>query len=283
LSESTGKEGTGLISVAEEPIVSGSAYARDRFFVYLRLAGDRIRQLDQQVASLAGQGQPVLTLDLRDLYDLGSEFFRWEFATAIAGHLLGIQPFDQPNVQESEDNTNRVLDRLQTTGRLPKQSMATFKQVTEKLKRRCRPGTYVAILAYATPSAKIERAIRSLRKTLVTHYRVSTTAGYGPRYLHSTVQLHKGGPNSGCFLQLVEPLHPDLEIPGRSFTFGTLAQAQAIGDVEALHAHQREVITVSLGNNPATTLTTLTKSLAPARPIDHSTSLRRTRTHSRKK
>jgi glucose-6-phosphate isomerase len=283
LAESTGKEGTGLIPVAEEPIMPWSAYGQDRFFVYLRLAGDRNRQLDQRVASLAGHGQPVLTLHLRDRYDLGSEFFRWEFATAIAGHLLGIQPFDQPNVQESKDNTNRVLGTLQTTGRLPKQGMATLKQVAEKLKRQCRPGTYVAILAYATPSAKIERAIRLLRRTLASHFRVSTTAGYGPRYLHSTGQLHKGGPNSGCFLQLIEPMHPDLEIPGKSFTFGTLAQAQAIGDVEALHGHQREVMTVSLGNNPSATLATLTKFLAPARAIRRSASQRGTRTHSRKK
>lgn len=283
LAESTGKEGTGLIPVAEEPIVPGSEYGQDRFFVYLRLAGDRNRQLDQRVASLASHGQPVLRLDLRDRYDLGAEFFRWEFATAIAGHLLGIQPFDQPNVQESKDNTNRVLGKLQTTGRLPKQNKATLKQVTENLKRRGRPGTYVAILAYATPSAKIERAIRSLRKTLVSHYRVSTTAGYGPRYLHSTGQLHKGGPNSGCFLQLVEPMHPDLEIPGKSITFGTLAQAQAIGDVEALHAHQREVMTVLLGNNPAATLAALTKSLVPAKRIGRSTLKRMPRGRVRKK
>ena len=282
LAESTGKEGTGLIPVAEEPIAPQSAYGQDRFFVYLRLASDRNRRLDHLVASLARRGQPVLTLDLRDRYDLGSEFFRWEFATAVAGHLLGIQPFDQPNVQESKDNTNRVLGALQATGRLPKQTMATLKQVAEKLRRRCRPGTYVAILAYATPSNEIERAIRSVRKALVSHYRVSTTAGYGPRYLHSTGQLHKGGPNSGCFLQLIEPMHPDVEIPGKSFTFGTLAQAQAAGDVEALHTHQREVMTVSLGHNPAATLAALTKSLVPARRIDRSTPKRRPRSRVRK-
>lgn len=265
LAESTGKEGTGLVPVAEEPVVAASAYGQDRLFVYLRLAGDQNRKLDQQVASLARQGHPVVTLKLRDRYDLGGEFFRWEYATAIAGHLLGIHPFDQPNVQESKDNTSRVLGRLQTTGGLPKPTLATAAQAATQLKRLCRSGTYVAILAYATPSDKLERALRSLRRALISHYHVTTTAGYGPRYLHSTGQLHKGGPGSGVFLQLVEQMQPDLAIPGKPFTFGTLAHAQAAGDIEALRSHHREAIAVSLGKNPIATLNGLTKSLLPPR------------------
>lgn len=265
LAESTGKEGTGLVPVAEEPVVAASAYGQDRLFVYLRLAGDQNRKLDQQVASLARQGHPVVTLKLHDRYDLGGEFFRWEYATAIAGHLLGIHPFDQPNVQESKDNTSRVLGRLQTTGGLPKPTLATAAQAATQLKRLCRSGTYVAILAYATPSDKLERALRSLRRALISHYHVTTTAGYGPRYLHSTGQLHKGGPGSGVFLQLVEQMQPDLAIPGKPFTFGTLAHAQAAGDIEALRSHHREAIAVSLGKNPIATLNGLTKSLLPPR------------------
>jgi glucose-6-phosphate isomerase/transaldolase/glucose-6-phosphate isomerase len=206
-----------------------------------------------------------VTLKLRDRYDLGGEFFRWEYATAIAGHLLGIHPFDQPNVQESKDNTSRVLGRLQTTGGLPKPTLATAAQAATQLKRLCRSGTYVAILAYATPSDKLERALRSLRRALISHYHVTTTAGYGPRYLHSTGQLHKGGPGSGVFLQLVEQMQPDLAIPGKPFTFGTLAHAQAAGDIEALRSHHREAIAVSLGKNPIATLNGLTKSLLPPR------------------
>ena len=265
LAESTGKEGTGLVPVAEEPVVAASAYGQDRLFVYLRLAGDQNRKLDQQVASLSRQGHPVVTLNLHDRYDLGGEFFRWEYATAIAGHLLGIHPFDQPNVQESKDNTSRVLGRLQTTGGLPKPTLATAAQAATQLKRLCRSGTYVAILAYATPSDKLERALRSLRRALISHYHVTTTAGYGPRYLHSTGQLHKGGPGSGVFLQLVEQMQPDLAIPEKPFTFGTLAQAQAAGDIEALRSHHREAIAVSLGKNPIATLNSLTKSLLPPR------------------
>src|SRR5512146_514330 len=283
LAESTGKEGTGLVPVAEEPSVSASAYGQDRIFVCLRLAGDSNRKLDQEAASLRGQGHPVVTLDLRDRYDLGGEFFRWEFATAIAGHLLGIHPFDQPNVQESKDNTNRVLGLLQTTGSLPKQTMATAAQAAAGLKRLCRSGTYVAILAYATPSDKLERALRALRKALISRYHVTTTAGYGPRYLHSTGQLHKGGPGSGIFLQFVESMIPDVDIPEKPFTFGALARAQAAGDIEALRSHHREVIALTLGKNPIATVNGLTKALSPSRGVSGSKHRRKTGRSSRKK
>jgi glucose-6-phosphate isomerase/transaldolase/glucose-6-phosphate isomerase len=263
LAESTGKEGTGLIPVANEPIVSPTAYGTDRLFVYLRLKGDQNRQLDRQIAGLARHGHPVLTLTLQDRYDLAGEFFRWEIATAVAGHLLGIHPFDQPNVQESKDNTARVLDTIQATGRLPKQTTATAAQAAAQLKRQCRPGAYVALLAYTTPSFRMEQAIRSLRRALVSHHHVTTTAGYGPRYLHSTGQLHKGGPKSGVFLQLVDRMIPDLGIPGKPFSFRTLAQAQAAGDIQALKAHDQQGIVLPLGKNPIATIQTLTKFLAP--------------------
>ena len=263
LAESTGKEGTGLIPVANEPIVSPAAYGTDRLFVYLRLKGDQNRQLDRQIAGLARHGHPVLTLALQDRYDLAGEFFRWEIATAVAGHLLGIHPFDQPNVQESKDNTARVLDTIHATGRLPKQTTATAAQAAAQLKRQCRPGAYVAILAYTTPSFRMEQAIRSLRRALVSHHHVTTTAGYGPRYLHSTGQLHKGGPKSGVFLQLVDRMIPDLGIPGKPFSFRTLAQAQAAGDIQALKAHDQQGIVLPLGKNPIATIQTLTKFLAP--------------------
>jgi glucose-6-phosphate isomerase/transaldolase/glucose-6-phosphate isomerase len=280
LAESTGKEGTGLIPVASEPLVSPTAYGADRLFVYLRLKGDENRQLDRQVAGLARQGHPVLTLALQDRYDLAAEFFRWEVATALAGHLLGIHPFDQPNVQESKDNTARVLEAIQSTGKLPKQTTATATQAAAQLKRQCRPGSYVAILAYTTPSSKMEQAISSLRKGLVSHHHVTTTAGYGPRYLHSTGQLHKGGPSIGIFLQLVDPMSPDLSIPGKPFTFRTLAQAQAAGDIQALKSHRQQAILLPLGKNPVATIQALTKSLAPRsavrRPRKQPTKGRRT-------
>jgi glucose-6-phosphate isomerase/transaldolase/glucose-6-phosphate isomerase len=283
LAESTGKEGTGLIPVANEPIVSPTSYGTDRLFVYLRLKGDQNRQLDRQIAGLARQGHPILTLTLQDRYDLAAEFFRWEVATALAGHLLEIHPFDQPNVQESKDNTARVLETIQSTGRLPIQTTATVAQASAQLKRQCRPGAYVAILAYTTPSSKMEQAIRSLRRALVSHHRVTTTAGYGPRYLHSTGQLHKGGPKSGLFLQLVDPMIPDLRIPGKPFTFRTLAQAQAAGDIQALEAHEQQAIVLPLGKNPIATIQALTKSLAPRTPARRPTKRRNRNGRARKK
>ncbi len=275
LAESTGKEGTGLIPVANEPGVSSKAYGQDRLFVYLRLKNDQNRSLDQQVATLARQGHPVLTLTLQDRYDLGGEFFRWEVATAVAGHLLGIQPFDQPNVQESKANTTRVLKTVRSTGKLPKQTIVTPAQAAVQLKRHCRPGRYVAILAYTPPSPKMEQALRALRCTLVAHHHVTTTAGYGPRYLHSTGQLHKGGPKGGVFLQLIDQMSPDLTIPGAAYTFAMLARAQAAGDIQALHAHGRETIVMPLGKNPVTAIQALTKSLAPRTKVRPSTSTRR--------
>jgi len=283
LAESTGKEGTGLIPVANEPIVSPTSYGTDRLFVYLRLKGDQNRQLDGQIAGLARQGHPILTLTLQDRYDLAAEFFRWEVATALAGHLLEIHPFDQPNVQESKNNTAHVLETIQSTGRLPIQTTATVAQASTQLKRQCRPGTYVAILAYTTPSSKMEQAIRSLRRALVSHHHVTTTAGYGPRYLHSTGQLHKGGPKSGLFLQLVDPMIPDLRIPGKPFTFRTLAQAQAAGDIQALQAHGQQAIVLPLGKNPIATIQALTKSLAPRTPARRPTKRRTRNGRARKK
>lgn len=283
LAESTGKEGTGLIPVAQEPVLAPGSYGADRFFVYLRLKGDKNGELDRQLQALAKAGQPVLQLDLGDRYDLGAEFFRWEFATAVAGHLLGIHPFDQPNVQESKDNTHRVLGLFQSTGRLPEQSSSPPKQAAQDLAGHLRAGTYVAILAYTTPSRRFEAAIRRLRQTLVTRHHVTTTFGYGPRYLHSTGQLHKGGPDTGIFLELVDRMTPDVAIPDKPYSFGTLARAQAAGDLESLRAHHRHAVLVQLGQDPSATVHALATALAPARSRRRSvrTNKRRRRTSRR--
>lgn len=263
LAESTGKAGTGLVPVADEPIAKPTAYGQDRLFVYLRLKGDRNGTLDRQVAALARNGHPVVTLQLKDRYDLGAEFFRWEFATAVAGHVLGIHPFDQPNVQESKDNTTRVLGDVQTTGHLPNLVGLSPSQAAKQLISYLSPRAYVGILAYTTPSPKMESAIRVVRKALVARG-VTTTSGYGPRYLHSTGQLHKGGPKTGLFLELVDGMTPDLSIPGKPFTFGTLAQAQAAGDLQSLQAHDRQAVMVRLGKNQSATVHAIAMSLAPA-------------------
>ncbi len=261
LAESTGKEGTGLIPVAQEPVLRPQAYGTDRFFVYLKLKGDKTHTLDQAVQALVKAEQPVVQFNLRDRYDVGAEFFRWEFATAIAGHLLGIHPFDQPNVQESKDNTNRVLETFQSTEQLPEQANSHPKNVAQDLSSRIQPSTYVSVLAYTTPSRSFETAVHRLRKALMARHRVVTTFGYGPRYLHSTGQLHKGGPNTGVFLKLVDRMTPDVPIPGKPFSFGTLAKAQATGDIQSLSAHDRHAVRIQLGRDQAATVNTITAAL----------------------
>ncbi|MFM8552856.1 MAG: glucose-6-phosphate isomerase, partial [Nitrospiraceae bacterium] len=244
LAESTGKEGKGLVPIAEEPLASPAAYGRDRLFVYLRLNGDANTVTDRHVKALERAGQPVVRLTLRDRYDLAAEFFRWEFATAVAGRILGIHPFDQPNVQESTENTSLILDEVKARGSLP--TVPTGGTLADLLAKAA-PGKSLAILAYLRYSSKADQAIKSLRKTLLVRHHLATTAGYGPRYLHSTGQLHKGGPNSGLFLQLVETMTPDVLVPEKPYTFGTLAQAQAIGDFQSLQAHHRPVVQIALG------------------------------------
>ena len=254
LAESTGKEGKGLIPVAQEPMVPPSAYGQDRLFVALRLDGDANEKVDRHVAALKRAGHPVVQLRLQDRFDLGAEFFRWELATAIAGHYLGIHPFDQPNVQESKDNTKRILEQVQREGHLP---AIEHNRTLEELCAQIEPADYVAVLSYLRPSAKVDTALKAFRRRIVTRYHVATTAGYGPRYLHSTGQLHKGGPNRGVFLELMESPSRDLKIPGASYTFGTLAQAQAVGDVQSLQAHECRVAQISLGRQPAVQITKL--------------------------
>ena len=266
LAESTGKEGTGLIPIAQEPVLRPRAYGIDRFFVYLKLKGDKNHRLDQAVQALVKAKQPIIQFNLRDRYDVGAEFFRWEFATAIAGHLLGIHPFDQPNVQESKDNTNRVLETFQSTGQLPEQANSHPKIAAQDLSSHLQPGAYVSVLAYTTPSRSFETAVNRFRKVLMTQHRVATTFGYGPRYLHSTGQLHKGGPNTGVFLELVDQMAPDTAIPGKPFSFGTLAKAQATGDMESLSAHHRHAVRVQLGRDQAATVNAITAALTATSP-----------------
>lgn len=257
LAESTGKDGIGLVPVADEPAIAPSEYGTDRVFVFLRVKGDTNAALDRRIAALRKAGQPVVELALRDRYDLGAEFFRWEFATAVAGYVLGIHPFDQPNVQESKDNTGRLLKELQATGRLPAIEAVPPRQALRRLLAQATPGAYVGILAYMQPSRQRDAAIRTLRRAILSQARLATTAGYGPRYLHSTGQVHKGGPPTGLFLHLLEPARPTVPVPGQDYTFGTLAHAQAIGDLQSLQAHGRPVVHVRLGADPLATLAAL--------------------------
>ncbi|MBI4201885.1 MAG: glucose-6-phosphate isomerase [Chloroflexi bacterium] len=243
IAESTGKEGKGIVPIAGEPLAEPGAYGNDRFFVYVRLEGDGNAPLDEATGAFQRAGHPVVTIHLRDRYDLGAEFYRWEFATAIAGHLLGIHPFDQPDVQGAKDATNRLLERYRRIGHLPE---VKTPGKLHFLLEQARPGDYLAVLAYLPQSPDLERAVREVRLRVMRRHRIATTFGYGPRFLHSTGQLHKGGPNTGLFLQLTQAHTMDIPIPGEDYTFGVLADAQALGDLHSLEAAGRRLARVKL-------------------------------------
>jgi transaldolase / glucose-6-phosphate isomerase len=262
IAESTGKEGKGILPVADEPLASPEVYGGDRFFVHIRLKGVQDAGLDAAVASLKGASQPVLYVDMEDPFDLAGQFFLWEIATATAGSLLGINPFDQPNVQESKDITNQFLASVRQTGRLPEQKPALFEdglefytegkgmRANDLLKvffSESQQGNYLAIQAYLTETPETVARLQRLRVLVRDRLHLATTVGFGPRFLHSTGQLHKGGPNTGLFLQLTADDMVDAPIPGQPYTFGTFKRAQALGDLEALKKHGRRVLRVNLG------------------------------------
>lgn len=265
IAESTGKEGRGILPVASEPLGTPAHYGADRVFVQIRLDADSNGAEDALVGALASEGHPVVTIDLDDAYDLGREFFRWEFAVAIAGQVLGINPFDEPNVQESKDNTNRVLKGFEASGKLDapfvvdsgvtaiiggnETEQASLTDAIGVLFSAISIGDYVAVTAYVQPTVRAQQAFDDIRKAVRDSRGVATTLGYGPRFLHSTGQLHKGGPPVGIFLQVTTSSSPDVAIPGKPFTFGQFKRAQGIGDFQALASHGRPVVRVHLGTD----------------------------------
>lgn len=244
IAESTGKEGKGIIPVVGEPLVEPGRYSDDRLFICLRLDGDDNSAIDMAIERIRSSAQPVLVLEMRDEYELGAEFYRWEFATAIAGAILGIHPFDQPNVQQAKDATERVLQEYTASGHLPR--VKTAGSLADLLNEAAK-GKYLAIMAYVRQAAGVEKALLELRRKVVERYGIATTLGYGPRFLHSTGQLHKGGPATGLFLQITADHEQDLPIPGKPYTFGVVADAQALGDLRTLQSLGRNVIRVHLG------------------------------------
>ena len=251
IAESTGKEGKGILPVAGEPLGNPDVYGDDRIFVYIGRPGPGGSEVEDRLRDLAGAGHPVIVRRLDDPRDLGSEFFIWEFATAVAGALIGLDPFDQPNVQESKDNTNRLLNAYVAEGTLHVSHLApevTWERDDETNSRRgaaiqaafneflnvVEPGHYVAIGAYIDETDEHDALLEELRLAIRDRFRVATTVGYGPRYLHSTGQFHKGGPGIGVFVQIAFTDRDELAIPGRPYTFEILKEAQRLGDFEAL-------------------------------------------------
>lgn len=267
VAESTGKEDKGIVPVAGETLGAPAVYADDRLFVHISV--EKIdSETETKLKALEAAGHPVVYRTLTDLYDLGEEFFLWEIATAFAGWRLGINPFDQPNVQESKDATKELLEAFTRDGKLPEQDvLATDGVLTiyadeqtraalpntsvgEALKAhlaRAGAGDYIAMLNYFEETPAHESVVQAIRTHLRDTTRCATTIGYGPRFLHSTGQLHKGGSAAGVFLQLTAPDIKDLPIPGQPYTFSILKQAQALGDFRSLSTRGRRAIRVDLG------------------------------------
>ena len=294
VAESTGKLGTGIVPIDREPLGIPASYGPDRVFARIALDGSAPpapapdgTPADALLDALAAAGHPILRFTLADPIDLAGEFLRWEVATAIAGIVLGINPFDEPNVTESKENTKRVLEELERRGSLPAEApLATGNglalhgdtplrltagdgTVVGELRRhleRARRGGFLAVTAFVAPTADRAAAIDRIRARLHDGTGLATTGGFGPRYLHSTGQLHKGGPAIGWFLQLTADHPADVPVPGRHYTFAQLIDAQARGDFEALEAHELPVLRVHLGADVDAGLAALEAAVAAALP-----------------
>jgi transaldolase/glucose-6-phosphate isomerase len=266
IAESTGKEGVGILPVVGEPLAAPDVYGADRLFVHLRMEGDSAN--DAAIQKLIAAGHPVIILRLQSRYDLGQQFFLWEMATAIAGYFLGINPFDQPNVEAAKIQARKMIAQYIQQGALPETPPARLSPETlNSFLARAEPGAYITIQAYIQPTPVMDQALRHLRLKLRQHTRLATTLGYGPRFLHSTGQLHKGDEGKGLFIQFTADMANDVVIPdeagkpGWTLTFGALKTAQALGDQQALLAVGRQVIRFHLGADAALSLEKLAQEL----------------------
>jgi glucose-6-phosphate isomerase len=286
IAESTGKGGVGIVPVDGEPTGDVGAYGADRAFVRLSLTGADDGGQDALADALEAAGHPVIRIELADPIDLGAEFIRWEVATAIAGAVLGIDPFDQPNVEEAKQRTRALLERAEhgdadPTPQAPLASgdgLALYGDaalrlttpdggVTGELARhlaRRRPTAYLALQAFIPPTRGSDEGLERIRRSLRDRTGRATTAGYGPRFLHSTGQLHKGGPPTGVFLQLTSDHPADREIPGWPYSFGQLIDAQAAGDFAAIEARDLPILRIHLGSDVDAGLGALERALAAA-------------------
>jgi transaldolase / glucose-6-phosphate isomerase len=254
IAESTGKQGKGVLPVADEPLGGPGSYGDDRVFIHLRNGDEPDEALDARVAELGHAGHPTITLTAKSASDLGRVFFFAEFATAVAGWALGINPFDQPNVQEAKDNTAKVLEMSE-----PPDIADAGDDELRALLASAAPPHYVAIMGYLEPSEAVDAEVSDLRAAIRDATKATTTFGYGPRFLHSTGQLHKGGPPTGLFLQLVHDGEQDAEIPEAGYTFRRLKSAQADGDLLTLRDHGLPAERVRLVGDPAEALRGLTE------------------------
>ncbi len=251
LAESTGKLGKGILPIEGESAQAMLEESEHRMYAHLTVG--------QELLSEQERSQPNrIELHLLNRSGLGAQFFRWEFATAVAGRMLGIDPFDEPNVAESKAKTNEVLAGYNATHALVSDpgfgTSPSAKALDEFLSANVKPDGYIAIMAYLDRNEESKNALTDLREKVSLKYHVPVTVGFGPRFLHSTGQFHKGGPATGTFIQFVDTPREDIPIPGKPYTFGTLIRAQAIGDLETLKKHERPVVSFDLGNDPMSAL-----------------------------
>lgn len=266
VAESTGKEGVGILPVTDELPSSFEHYSNDRVFVFINL--DEAEQPDFEKA-LIEAGKPVISITVNNHYALAQEFFRWEFATAAAGIVLGINPFDQPDVQLAKTLANKALAAYKTNGALPRETPDTSfdgmdffgtiagrtpAEILDGFLKEHSDGDYIGILAFVPYGNETEAALSALREHLLSTYRLPVTSGYGPRFLHSTGQLHKGGKNNGLFVQFLSTIETDVDVPGLGYSFSTLITAQAQGDANALRDKGRRLLQIRFSGAAAGTL-----------------------------
>jgi transaldolase/glucose-6-phosphate isomerase len=287
IAESTGKIGKGIIPVDREKPAKPETYGSDRVFAYLQLANKTNKAQDAAVAALEKAGHPVIRITLSNVYALGQEFFRWEIATAVAGSIIGINAFNQPDVEASKIETKKLTSQYESTGSLPAESPFftskdarlfadaknaaalsggnTLGDVLKSHLSRIGVGDYFAVLGYIPMNAENEKALQAIRHSVRDLKRVATCLGFGPRFLHSTGQAYKGGPNSGVFLQITCDDASDLAVPGQKYTFGVVKAAQARGDFAVLAERGRRALRVHLGKNLKSGLKSLAKAVTQAR------------------
>jgi len=286
LAESTGKSGKGIIPVDRELLGKPEVYGDDRVFAYLRLESDPDKEQSAEVDALAKAGNPVVRMVLPDVYNLGQEFFRWEIATAVAGALIGINAFNQPDVEASKLETRKLTSEYESSGKLPLESPfyagdgaklyadvknaaalkggGTLAGFLKKHLSRIGSGDYFAVLGYITMNEAHEKALEAIRLAVRDNKKVATVLGFGPRFLHSTGQAYKGGPNSGVFLQITCDDAVDILVPGQKYTFGVVKAAQARGDFAVLAERGRRALRVHLGKDVAAGLATLSNAVHEA-------------------
>jgi glucose-6-phosphate isomerase len=264
VAESTGKAGKGILPVVSEPLGAPAVYGDDRVFVHLSLDNDKTHQT--ALNSLVEEGHPLITLELDDVYDLGAQFVIWELATAVAGHLMNIHPFNQPNVEAAKVLARTMIDEYEKKGELPDGEIAPLE--ADALRRfldSSETGDYITLQAFVQPEEETTAALAALRLALRDHYKLATAAAYGPRYLHSTGQLHKGDAGNGLFIQFISEPENTADIPEEPgveesvISFGVLRDAQALGDAQALRDEKRRIIRFNLGDDVIAGLTTLTE------------------------